>query len=145
MSQFLCDLANCISSKEVIHAPGSILGYHVVWPFRFVAVPVCGPFGLWPFRLVAVSVCGRFGLRPFRSVTVSVCGHYDLLLSITSTLVVESHWHFVYIMTNQCRILYNIKNIIGYGNWETHFGQTRFCEVWVKDGFRRNNFIPWFG
>ena len=37
-----------------------------MWPFRFVAVPVCGRFGLWPFRSVAVSVCGRSGLWPFR-------------------------------------------------------------------------------
>ena len=48
------------------------------WPFRFVAVPVCGRFGLWPFRSVAVSVCGRSGLWPFWSVAVSVCGHFGL-------------------------------------------------------------------
>ena len=34
--------------------------------FRFVAIPVCGRFGLWAFRFVGVSVCGRFGLWPFR-------------------------------------------------------------------------------
>ena len=48
--------------------------YFYLWPFRFVAVSVCGRFGKWPFRSVAVSVCGRFGLWPFRSVAVSVCG-----------------------------------------------------------------------
>ena len=64
-----------------------------LWPFRFVAVPVCGRsalfpvcgrFGLCPFRFVAVPVCGRFGLWPVRFVAVSVvaasvCGRYDLL------------------------------------------------------------------
>ena len=48
--------------------------YFYLWPFRFVAVPVCGRSGLWPFRFVAVSVCGRSGLWPFRSVAVLVCG-----------------------------------------------------------------------
>ena len=58
-------------------------------PFRLVAAPVCGRFGLWPFRFVAAPVCGRFGLWPlslwpFRFlavsiVAVSVCGRYDLL------------------------------------------------------------------
>ena len=52
--------------------------------FRFVAVPVCGRSCLWPFQFVAVSVCGRSGLWPFRFVAVSVvavsvCGRYDLL------------------------------------------------------------------
>ena len=46
--------------------------------FRFVAVSVCGRFGLWPFWFVAVPICGRIGLWPFRSmafwfVAVSVC------------------------------------------------------------------------
>ena len=49
-----------------------------MWPFRFVAVPVCDRFGFWPFRSVAVSVCGRFGLWPFRLVAVSVCGRSGL-------------------------------------------------------------------
>ena len=48
---------------------------------QFVAVSVCGPFGLWPFRSVTVSVCDRSGLWPFRFrafrfVTVSVCGRF---------------------------------------------------------------------
>ena len=52
--------------------------------FWFVAVSVCGRFGLWPFRFVAVSVCGRFGLWPFWFVAFLVCGltvcvRYDLL------------------------------------------------------------------
>ena len=89
-------------SPEVIHVPCNILGYHLVWPVRFVAVSVfvffglwpfrfltvsvLWPFGLWPFRFVAVSVCGRFGKWPFRFVAVSVvavsvCGRYDLLPS----------------------------------------------------------------
>ena len=46
--------------------------------FRFVAVPVCGRFGLWPFRSVSVPVCVRSGLWPFRSVAVSVCGRSGL-------------------------------------------------------------------
>ena len=37
-----------------------------MWPFRFVAVPVCSRFGLWPFWSVAVPVCGPSGLWPFR-------------------------------------------------------------------------------
>ena len=54
-----------------------------MWPFRFVAVPVRGRFGLWPFRSVAVSVCGRSGLWPFRFVAfrfvaVPVCGRFGL-------------------------------------------------------------------
>ena len=52
--------------------------YLYLWPFRFVAVPVCGRFCLWPFRFVAVSVCGRFGLWPFQFVAVSVCGRSGL-------------------------------------------------------------------
>ena len=45
-----------------------------LWPFRIVAVSVCGRFGLWPFRFVAVPVCGpfswgRFGLWPLWPVT----------------------------------------------------------------------------
>ena len=63
---------------EVIHSPNNILGYHVVWLFRLVAVSVCGRSGLWPFRSVAVPVCGRFGLWPFRFVAVSVCGRFGL-------------------------------------------------------------------
>ena len=39
-----------------------------MWPFRCVAVSICGRSGLWPFRFVAFSV-----------VAVSVCGRYDLL------------------------------------------------------------------
>ena len=51
----------------------NILGYHLLWPFRSVAILVCGRFGLWPFDL-----------WPFRSVAVSVmagsvCGRYDML------------------------------------------------------------------
>ena len=65
-------------SPEVIYVPCNILGYHLVWTFRFVAVLVCGRFGLWPFRFVAVSVCGRFGLWPFRVVAVPVCGRFGL-------------------------------------------------------------------
>ena len=53
-------------------------GWQLMWPFRFVAVPVCGRFGLWPFRFVAVPVCGRSGLWPFRFVAVSVCGRSSL-------------------------------------------------------------------
>ena len=49
-----------------------------MWPFRVVAAPVCGFFGLWPFRSVAVPVCGRFALWPFRAVAVSVCGRFGL-------------------------------------------------------------------
>ena len=52
--------------------------YFYLWPFRFVAVPVCGRSGLWPFQFVAVPVCGLFGLWPFRSVAVSVCGRFGL-------------------------------------------------------------------
>ena len=52
--------------------------YFYWWPFPFVAVPVCGRFGLWPFQTVAVPVCGRSGLWPFRSVAVSVCGRFGL-------------------------------------------------------------------
>ena len=63
---------------EVIHAPGNILGYHVVWLFQFVTFPVCGRFGFWPFRSVAIRVCDRFGLWPFRFVAVPVCGHLGL-------------------------------------------------------------------
>ena len=53
-------------------------GWQLMWPFRFVAVPVCGRFGLWPFRPVAVPVCGRSGLWPFRFVAVPVCGRFGL-------------------------------------------------------------------
>ena len=40
-------------------------------------------FSLWPFRIVAVSVCGHCGLLPFRFVAfrfvaVSVCGRSGL-------------------------------------------------------------------
>ena len=49
-----------------------------MWPFRSVAIPVCGHFGLWPFWFVAVPVCGLFGLWPFRFVAVSVCGRFGL-------------------------------------------------------------------
>ena len=60
-----------------------VCGRSGLWPFRFVAVSVwgrsvCGRSGLWPFRFVAVSVCGRFGLWPFRFVAVSVCGRFGL-------------------------------------------------------------------
>ena len=54
----------------------SVCGRFGLWPFRSVAVPVCGRSGLWPFRFVAVPVCGRFGLWPFRSVALSVCGRF---------------------------------------------------------------------
>ena len=59
------------------------MGYHLVWPFWFVAVSVCGRFSLWPFRSLAVSVCGlsvcgRFGLWRFRFVALSVCGRFGL-------------------------------------------------------------------
>ena len=69
---------------EEIHAPCNIWGYHVLWPFRLVAVLACGRFGLWPFRFVAVSVCGCSSLWSFRFlafsvVAVSVCRRYDLL------------------------------------------------------------------
>ena len=49
-------------------------GWQLMWPFWFVAVPVCGRFGLWPFRFVAVPVCGRFCLWPF-----SVCGRFGFV------------------------------------------------------------------
>ena len=55
---------------------------HGLWPFRSVAVSVCGHFGSLPFRFVAVSVCGLSGVWPFRFVAVSVlavsvCGRFD--------------------------------------------------------------------
>ena len=50
-----------------------------MWPFRFVAIPVCGRFGLWPFRSLAILVCGRFGLWRF-GLWVSVCGRSGLWL-----------------------------------------------------------------
>ena len=53
-------------------------GWQLMWPSRFVAVPVCGHFGLWPFQVVAVLVCGRSGLWPFRSVAVPVRGRFGL-------------------------------------------------------------------
>ena len=65
-------------SPEVIHVPCNILGYHRVWPFRFVAILVFGLFGLWPFRPVAVLVCDRSGLWSFRFVAVSVSGRVGL-------------------------------------------------------------------
>ena len=46
-----------------------LCGCSVLWPFRPVAVLVCG-----------LSVCGRSGLWPFRSVAVSVCGRSGLWL-----------------------------------------------------------------
>ena len=52
--------------------------YFYLWPFRFVAVSVCGRSGLWPFRIVDFPVCGRSGLWPFRSVAVPVCGRFGL-------------------------------------------------------------------
>ena len=72
----LCTDVFC--SPEIIHVPCNILGYHLGWPFRFVAVLVLGLFGLWPFRLVIVSVCGRFSLWPFRFVAFPVCGRFGL-------------------------------------------------------------------
>ena len=63
-----------LCSSDVIHTPCNILGFYLVWPFRFVAVSVSGCFGLWPFGLVAVSVSCRSGLWPFRFVTIPVCG-----------------------------------------------------------------------
>ena len=53
-------------------------GWQLMWPFRFVAVSVCGRSGLWPFRFVVVPVCGRSGLWPFRFVAVPVCGRSGL-------------------------------------------------------------------
>ena len=52
--------------------------WQLMWPFRFVAVPVCGRFGLWPFRFVGVPVCGHSSLWPFRFMAVSVCGRFGL-------------------------------------------------------------------
>ena len=62
----------------------NMLGYHLVWSYRIVTLPV------WPFRSVAVSVhvanlvCSPIGLWPFRFVAGSVvaiseCGHYNLV------------------------------------------------------------------
>ena len=56
--------------------PSYLFWWQLMWPFRFVAVSVCGRYGLWPFRFVAISVCGRSGLWPFRFVTISVCGRF---------------------------------------------------------------------
>ena len=53
-------------------------GRSSLWPFRFVAVSVCGLSYLWPFRPVAVPVCGPSGLWPFRSVALPVCGRCGL-------------------------------------------------------------------
>ena len=58
--------------------PWNILGYRLVWPFRFVSILVFGRFGLWPFRFMADSVWGRFGLWPFRFVAIPVCGRSGL-------------------------------------------------------------------
>ena len=47
---------------------------------QFVAVSVCGEFGLWSFRSaaiklsIAISVCNRFVFLAFRSLVVPVCG-----------------------------------------------------------------------
>ena len=49
-----------------------------LWPFRSVAVSVCGRFGLWAFRSVAVLVSGRSGLWPFRFVAFPVCGRFGV-------------------------------------------------------------------
>ena len=52
--------------------------YFYLWPFRFVAISVCGRSGFWPFRFVAVSFRGHFGLWPFRFVAVPICGRSGL-------------------------------------------------------------------
>ena len=76
-----------------------------LWPFRFVAVPVCGcsalfpvcgRFGLCPFRFVAFPVCGRFGLWPFRLwplrfVAVMTCYHFYCFIEF-STLTRRTAW-----------------------------------------------------
>ena len=49
-----------------------------MWPFQFVALSVCRPFGLWPFWFVAVMVRGCFGVWLPWSVVVSVCGGSSL-------------------------------------------------------------------
>ena len=43
----------------------NILSIVTIKLFWFVAVLVCGRFGLWPFWFVAVMVCGRFDLHAF--------------------------------------------------------------------------------
>ena len=76
--KIVCYLASWILLHHIYSGDNWCGGWQLMWPFRFVAVPVCGHFGLWPFRSVAVSVCGRFGLWPFRFVAVSVCGRSGL-------------------------------------------------------------------
>ena len=83
----------------------SICGRSGLWPFRFVAVPVCGlsvcgRSGLWPFRSVAVPVCGRSGLWPFRLwpfrfVAVMTC--YRLTTTKhTKELTAYNSWNILY-------------------------------------------------
>ena len=62
-----------------INKPYELLcGCYVVWPFQFVAVSICRPFGLWPFCFVASAVRGCFGLWPSWSVALLVCGDSSL-------------------------------------------------------------------
>ena len=68
----------------------NILSIVTIKLFWFVAVLVCGRFGVWPFWFVAVLVCGRYGcgrVWPFcvavLVVAVLVCGRFDLHAFIT--------------------------------------------------------------
>ena len=66
----------------------NFVGRWIRWlcPIHIMAFLVDGHYGLWPFRPVAVSVfvairvCGRFGLWFLRFVTVSVCDRSGLSL-----------------------------------------------------------------
>ena len=86
-------------------------GIYIKWFvfIKFVAVSVCGRFGLWPFWFVAVSVCGPFGFWPFRFVAVSVCGLFDLWSFRVMAISVLA-FRFVVAMTrNHCLCCYKCK------------------------------------
>ena len=95
-----------------------------MWPFRFVAVPVCGlpvcgRSGLWPLRFVPVSVCARFGLWPFRFVVVSVCGGFGLWPFRL--------WPFRFVAVMTCnRIRYPIKTKLKLNSRELSFAYYSF-------------------
>ena len=55
-----------------VNTTSSFYTIYIIWfvSNQFVAVSVCGRFGLWPFRFVAVSVCG------LSVCGLSVCGRF---------------------------------------------------------------------
>ena len=82
-----------------------------------VAVLACGLLGQWPFRFVAVPICGNFSLRPI----------WFVAFSVVVVLTCYSQIYAIYVHT--FLFIVSLKSSISLTKWFSRFhpAETSFC------------------